>query len=350
MFAAAVDSDANREDGRPIAHTPFNALTVQAIDAGRALWTTLVLTALAANVQLGEIDGRASNNKAIGRILRSCQGRRNTSRRVTTHGVAVNGPGVPFTSLSVDHSPLRRSSSLCSSAAWRRRSRTAVDRRGSLRNRSQFGTGRPPGRPVPAPSAFGVSASGANLAAFSTSLKLGRNSEPAGSEPVADDLEGKPAVRSQVKQHTTDYIASALAAPSHNQRSTTNNRQSPFPRRLDVDLELAIGHHLFQPAIFLLQLTQAFQIGGLECAEVLSPAVDRLGADTMLLGYLRHRPGIGLAQDGHHLLFGESSLFHGSLVTPRAPFSQASAGPKITEHVRGLAKCARGNLLQCRLH
>ena len=39
MLAAVMDSEANREDGRPIAHTPFNALTVQAIEAGRALWT-----------------------------------------------------------------------------------------------------------------------------------------------------------------------------------------------------------------------------------------------------------------------------------------------------------------------
>ena len=34
-----------------------------------------------------------------------------------------------------------------------------------------------------------------------------------------------------------------------------------------------------------------------------------------------------------HLLFGESRLLHGSLVSPRAPFSQASAGPKIATHV-----------------
>ena len=34
-------------------------------------------------------------------------------------------------------------------------------------------------------------------------------------------------------------------------------------------------------------------------------------------------------QDRDHLLFGESGLLHGALVAPRAPFSQASAGPKI---------------------
>jgi len=35
--------------------------------------------------------------------------------------------------------------------------------------------------------------------------------------------EGKPAVRSQVKQHTSDDIASALSTPPHNQAPTTNN-------------------------------------------------------------------------------------------------------------------------------
>src|SRR5437868_2987060 len=52
------------------------------------------------------------------------------------------------------------------------------------------------------------------------------------------------------------------------------------------------------------------------------PAVDRLGADTVLLGHLGDRPLIGLPEDGHHLLFGESGLLHGSLVSSRAPFSQ----------------------------
>ena len=60
---------------------------------------------------------------------------------------------------------------------------------------------------------------------------------------------------------------------------------------------------------------------------MLPPAVDRLGADAVLLRDLRHWPSIGLPQDRDHLLFGESGLLHGSLVSPRAPFSQASAGP-----------------------
>ena len=68
--------------------------------------------------------------------------------------------------------------------------------------------------------------------------------------------------------------------------------------------------------------------------------VDRLGADAVLLGDLRHRPLVGLPQDRHHLLFGESRLLHGSLVSPRAPFSQASAGPKNARQVRMMLRPA----------
>jgi hypothetical protein len=39
-------------------------------------------------------------------------------------------------------------------------------------------------------------------------------------------------------------------------------------------------------------------------------------------------------QDRHHLLFGESGLLHGSLMSPRVPFSQVSTGPKIARQVR----------------
>jgi hypothetical protein len=43
----------------------------------------------------------------------------------------------------------------------------------------------------------------------------------------------------------------------------------------------------------------------------------------MFLGDLRHRPLIGLAEDCDHLLFAESRLLHGSLVSPRAPILSA---------------------------
>jgi hypothetical protein len=59
-------------------------------------------------------------------------------------------------------------------------------------------------------------------------------------------------------------------------------------------------------------------------------------ADPVFLGDLGDRPLVGLAEDRHHLLFGESGLFHGPLGVPKAPFSQASAGPKIARQVKGL--------------
>jgi transposase len=81
-------------------------------------------------------------------------------------------------------------------------------------------------------------------------------------------------------------------------------------------------------------VTEAFNIGGLQRPVVFPPTVDRLAADAVLLGHLRDRFLVGLPQDRHHLLFGESGLFHGSLVSWRAPFSQASGGPKIARQVR----------------
>jgi hypothetical protein len=80
-----------------------------------------------------------------------------------------------------------------------------------------------------------------------------------------------------------------------------------------VELEVAIGDDPFQPAVFLLQLPQALHVRGLERAEMLPPAVDRLRADAVLLRHLRHRSLVGFTEDRHHLLFGESRLFHGSL-------------------------------------
>ena len=76
-----------------------------------------------------------------------------------------------------------------------------------------------------------------------------------------------------------------------------------------------------------------FTSDGSKRAEMLPPAVDRLRADAVLLGHLGHRLLVGLAEDRDHLLFGESRLLHGSLAGPRAPFSQASTGPKIARQV-----------------
>jgi hypothetical protein len=44
-------------------------------------------------------------------------------------------------------------------------------------------------------------------------------------------------------------------------------------------------------------------------ANTLAPRIDRLLADSMLLGHLGHRAVVSFAQDVQHLLFGRSSLF-----------------------------------------
>jgi hypothetical protein len=102
----------------------------------------------------------------------------------------------------------------------------------------------------------------------------------------------------------------------------------------DIDLQVAVGHHLLQAPVFVLEVAQALDVGGIQRPKVFPPGVDRRGADAVLLGHLRHRPLVGLAEDGHHLLFRESGLLHGSLFRLRAPFSQASAGPKNGRQVR----------------
>ena len=53
----------------------------------------------------------------------------------------------------------------------------------------------------------------------------------------------------------------------------------------------------------------------------------------MLLRDVRDRLRVGLPENRDHLLFAESGLLHGSLCFLRAPFSQASVGPKITGQV-----------------
>ena len=54
------------------------------------------------------------------------------------------------------------------------------------------------------------------------------------------------------------------------------------------------------------------------------PAVDRLGTDAVLLRHVRNRLRVGLPENRDHMVFGESGLLHGSLVSPRAPLSSVS--------------------------
>lgn len=51
-------------------------------------------------------------------------------------------------------------------------------------------------------------------------------------------------------------------------------------------------------------------------AITLAPAIDRCIRDPVLLGDLRHRCGVGLAQDLDHLFFAKPGLLHGSPVRP----------------------------------
>jgi hypothetical protein len=51
----------------------------------------------------------------------------------------------------------------------------------------------------------------------------------------------------------------------------------------DVDLEIAVGHHFLQPTIFLLELTGPLDVGRFQRPEPLSPRVDRLITDAVLL-------------------------------------------------------------------
>ena len=85
---------------------------------------------------------------------------------------------------------------------------------------------------------------------------------------------------------------------------------------------------------------------------MLPPGIDGLRAHAVLLGHLRDRPLIGFAENRDHLLLGESGLLHGSLQTPRAPFSQALGGPKNARqvttadeahHARAVDQCQRQN-------
>ncbi len=71
----------------------------------------------------------------------------------------------------------------------------------------------------------------------------------------------------------------------------------------------------------MLELPQALDVGRLQAPEVLPPGVDRGRCHPMLLRHLRDRLGIRLPEDRDHLLFGESGLLHGSLVTPGAILS-----------------------------
>ena len=82
-----------------------------------------------------------------------------------------------------------------------------------------------------------------------------------------------------------------------------------------------------------LELAQSLHIDALQLTVALAPGVDRGVRNPMLLSHVRHRSGISLAQDLHHLFFAKSGLLHDSLACPWEPSSQESVGPKIDQQV-----------------
>jgi hypothetical protein len=97
--------------------------------------------------------------------------------------------------------------------------------------------------------------------------------------------------------------------------SVERTRLPFFSRNLfhHVDLEVALGHQLLELGVLLLELPKPLHVDRLQLAESLAPGVDRLLADAVLLGHLRHRTLVRLAQDLDHLLFAEPTLLHGFL-------------------------------------
>src|SRR5690606_8759112 len=87
------------------------------------------------------------------------------------------------------------------------------------------------------------------------------------------------------------------------------------------DLQIPLRNELLQLRVLLLEMSEPFYVRGLELAEPLTPLVDRLVADPVLLGHFGDWCRVGLPQDLYHLLFGESGLLHGFLLCPSPDFS-----------------------------
>jgi hypothetical protein len=74
-------------------------------------------------------------------------------------------------------------------------------------------------------------------------------------------------------------------------------------------------------AFSLLQLPQASYVDRFELTETLTPQVDRLSRDPVLLGHGDH--------GRHNLLFAETGLLHGSPAAPRSHHPEDSPSTKI---------------------
>ncbi len=110
----------------------------------------------------------------------------------------------------------------------------------------------------------------------------------------------------------------ARAAPAGSPLSTVDLLEQ-------VDVKIALSKQLLELGVLRLQRLQALHVGWLQAPEVLTPAVDRLLANPVLLGRLGHRGPVGLAQNRDHLLVGASALSH-RLFVVEEPSSQKSLG------------------------
>src|SRR5450631_1830772 len=95
-----------------------------------------------------------------------------------------------------------------------------------------------------------------------------------------------------------------------------------------LELEVSVGNHLLEARILGLQGLQLLGVRHLHLPEPPPPHVDRLLAHSVLLGHLRDRRPVRLAQDLHHLLFAEPTLLHGSSGFPEGMFSGFSWSEK----------------------
>ena len=77
-----------------------------------------------------------------------------------------------------------------------------------------------------------------------------------------------------------------------------------------LDLKIPLRNQLLELRVLLLELTQPLHIDCFQLAKALAPGVDRDIADTVLLGHLRYRRLVRLAQDLAHLLFAKPALPH----------------------------------------
>ena len=102
----------------------------------------------------------------------------------------------------------------------------------------------------------------------------------------------------------------------------------------DLDFQITVNQHLLKPGILCLQRLEAFDLVGIELAELFASNVDRRVTHAMSLGHQRHTVLIRLTQYPNNLIVTESSLLHSRLSLQKRPFSKASIGSKLPSQVK----------------